>query len=113
MRRIRRAAESPRGETGDRSTEDENADERAQHTAARTALRRKCFGHDLFLVAMRNAGVVLVDVQVPVQAEELRIRPQEALRVRLAGEHVPALLLEGCEIPLPNPDPVMDIRSTE
>ena len=58
----------------------------------------------------RDPLVVLVDVERPVQAEELGVRPQEALRVRIAaGELVPALLLERGQVALAEPQRLLDV----
>ena len=56
-----------------------------------------------------DPGVVLVDVEVAVQAEELRVRAEEALRVRLAREHVPALFFERGEVALADADRLVDV----
>jgi len=55
---------------------------------------------DQLLVAERigEARVVLVDEERAVEAQVLRVRPQEALDVRGSREDVELLLLEGAQI---------------
>src|SRR5947207_11337780 len=60
-----------------------------------------------------DALVVLVDVEAPVQAEELGVHAEEALRVRLAGHELPALFLEGGDIPLADAETGRDIIEGE
>jgi hypothetical protein len=54
------------------------------------------------LVARDVARVVLVDVELPVEAEEVGIGAEEALDVGLRGKHVEALLLEPTEVLAPD-----------
>src|SRR5207253_2474982 len=112
--RLRRAAEAPGGEAGDERAEDEDPDERPEHAVPRAVRRGERLGHERrLLVVVRDPGVVLVDVEVAVQPEELGIRPQEALRVGLAREHLPALLLERRQVALADADALLDVRSGE
>src|SRR5207244_11298462 len=50
------------------------------------------------LLADEEAGVVLVDVELAVEAEVLRVRPQEALDVRRARQLLELLLLERAQV---------------
>ena len=59
-------------------------------------------GGDHGLLGEREARVVLVDVELAVEAEPLRVRPQEALDVRVARERVEPLLLESAKVPRSN-----------
>src|SRR3977135_3279013 len=49
-------------------------------------------------VAAAEARVVLVDVELPVEAEKLGIGAQEALDVRLRGQDAELLVLERTEV---------------
>jgi hypothetical protein len=65
------------------------------------------------LVAVRVAAGVLVDVEIAVQAEKLRIRPEEALDVGVAGQELPALLLERVQVAVADPDRLLDVLGRE
>ena len=47
------------------------------------------------LLRRREAGVVLVQVELAVEAQVVRVRAQEALDVRVPGQHLELLLFEG------------------
>src|SRR5207248_2839318 len=55
------------------------------------------------------ARVVLVDIELAVQSEVLRVVPQEPLHVRLRGEHVELLLLERTEVLAANLGRLLDL----
>ena len=55
-------------------------------------------GPRLAVIAPAEAGVVLVDVELAVEPEVLRVRPQEALDVGLRRQQLEALVLEGAEV---------------
>jgi hypothetical protein len=80
--------------------------------AGRTASGQRLRHERLFLV-LRDPCVVLLDVQLSVEAEELRVGPEEPLRVRVAGQHLPALLLDRRQIPLADPDRLVDVSCGE
>ena len=64
----------------------------------REALRRGEGPERLLLLAGDIAGVVLVDVELAVHPERVRVRPQEAFDVRVTGELVELLCLERAEV---------------
>src|SRR5207253_760461 len=59
------------------------------------------------------AAVVLLDVEVPVEAEVVGVRAQEPLHVRVAGQELPALFLERLEVAVANPDRLLDVGRRE
>src|SRR5581483_5853612 len=115
LRRYRRPAEPPRGEPGDGGPDDEDGREGDDDAALEAPLRDGRAGYERrrVFVVMRDARVVLVDVQLAVEAEVLRVRPQEALRVRIAGEHVPPFFLEGGQVPLADANRLVDLGGSE
>ncbi len=70
-------------------------------------------GGDHGLLGEREAGVVLVDVELAVEAEPLRVRPQEALDVRVARQRVELLLLESAKVPRSNLRLRLELRELE
>ena len=54
------------------------------------------------LLGAREAGVVLVDVELAVEPEILRVRAQEPLHIRVAGEDLEALGLERLKVLSPD-----------
>src|SRR5262249_14102057 len=60
-----------------------------------------------------EARVVLVDVELPVEAEELRVRAQEALDVRLRRQHRELLVLERANVLRTDLRRELDLRVVE
>jgi len=60
----------------------------------------------MFLLSDDETGVVLVDVELPVEAEVFGVRAQEALDVGLSREDVELLLFQGAQILLESSFPV-------
>jgi hypothetical protein len=56
---------------------------------------------------------ITATVDVAVQPQELGVRPQEAFRVGLARQQLPALLLERHEIARADVDPLLNVLSRE
>src|SRR5581483_7494466 len=99
---------------GDRAADDDHARDRPEEDPTRpAAVPGERVGHERLLVVLGDARVELVDVERPVQAEELRIPAQEALRVGLAGQELPALLLERRQVALADPELAVHVRGRE
>ena len=87
-------------------------------TATRRAGVRRCGrargarGASLVL-ADDVARVVLVDVELPVEAEVVGVRAQEALDVRLGREQLELLLLEGAQVLAADLRRLLDLREVE
>ena len=65
----------------------------------------------LFLeLAAHVARVELVDVELAVEAEVVRVRAQEALDVRLRGQHLELLVLEGAQVLAADLRRLLDLR---
>ena len=98
-RRRRRPAELPRGddESGERSDADEREHDRTP-LEAQLVLRRAPAHGRVDEVLDREARLVLVHVQLPVESEEVGVGTEEALHVRLGREHVEVLLLERAQV---------------
>lgn len=60
-----------------------------------------------------DALVVFVDVKAAVEAEELGVHAEEALRIRLARHELPALLLEGGDVALADAETGCDVVQRE
>src|SRR5581483_8492644 len=58
---------------------------------------------------MREAAVVLLDVQVPVEAEVVGVRAQEPLHVGVARQELPAFLLERLEVAIADADRLLNV----
>jgi len=58
-------------------------------------------------------GVELVDVQLPVEAQVLRVRAEEALDVGLRRQDVEVLLLERAQVLAADLRPGLDLRKVE
>ncbi len=111
--RARGAAELP-GRDGDDRGDDADGDERAQEADAEAGARPgEPHGNELRLVGAGEAAVVLLDVQVPVEAEIVGVRAQESLDVRVSGQQLPAFLLERLEVAVANPDRLLDVGRRE
>ena len=68
---------------------------------------------DELVVADREARVVLVDERLPVEAERVRVRAQEALDVRRRRKEVEALVLERTEVLRPDLRPLLELGEVE
>ena len=97
---VRGAAELPRRHRSHDRREHPDGDHRPQQASAAEARAgaREPLRHEQRLVVVRVAVVVLVDVEVSVEAEVVRVRAEEALHVRVAGQDLPAFLLQGLEV---------------
>ena len=60
-----------------------------------------------------EAGAELVDVELAVEPEVLRVRPQESLDVRVRGEHLELLVLERMDVFRANLRRELDLRVLE
>src|SRR6476646_5017610 len=67
----------------------------------------------MILLPHDEAGVVLVDVELAVETEVLRVRAEEALDVRLRGQDVELLVLERTEVLPANLRPLLDLGKVE
>jgi hypothetical protein len=67
----------------------------------------------LLFLASDVARVVLVDVELPVEAEELGVRVEEALDVGLRGQHLELLLLERAKVFRTDLGRPLDVRELE
>ena len=68
----------------------------------------------LFLeLAPHIARVELVHVELAVEPEVVRVRAQEALDVRLGGQHLELLLFEGAQVLATNLRRLLDLREVE
>ena len=67
----------------------------------------------MLLLSDDEAGVVLVDVELAVEAEVFGIRAEEALDVRLGREHVEVLLFQGAEVLASNLRSLFDLGKVE
>src|SRR5439155_3253921 len=109
-------AELPDSDRSDDRDECADDDQGAQEpTPAETRSRpRESLRHEqgLFLGAGETV-VVLVDVEVPVEAEVVGVRAQESLHVRVARQLLPALLLERLEVAVADPDRLLDVGGRE
>jgi hypothetical protein len=111
------AAEPPRGD-GER---DHGGDtrEREHHPApleppmlppdVRAAPRH----HGLARLLVPVARVELVDVELPVEPQVVRVRAQEALDVRLGRKRLEVLLLEGAQVARPDLRCQLDLAQLE
>src|SRR5262249_33180707 len=70
-------------------------------------------GDELHLVRVREATVVLVDVEVPVKAQVVGVRAQKSLDVRVARKEFPTLFLERLEVAIANPYRILDVGRRE
>jgi hypothetical protein len=59
------------------------------------------------------ARVVLIDIELAVEAQVLRVRAQEAFDVGLARKDVELLVLEGSEVLGPNLGRLLDLGKIE
>ena len=59
------------------------------------------------------ARVELVDVELAVEPEEVRVDAQEALDVGLRGKHLELLLFEGAQVLATNLRRLLDLREVE
>ncbi len=84
---VRGAAELPRREARDDSDDDGDDDQRAEEADAAEARARpgEARGDERRLVGPGEAAVVLLDVEIAVEAEVVGIRAQESLDVRVSG----------------------------
>src|SRR5437764_1048562 len=102
LRRPVRAAELPCEDEERRDADDprdcRQYDARVDPPMGR-ARARAAGPRDDLVVADDVARVVLVDVELPVQAEVLGVRAQEALDVRLGREGVELLVLQSAQVP--------------
>ena len=87
----------------------------AQEADAAEARAAPCesLGNELRLVGLREAAVVLLDVEVPVEAEVVGIGAQESLDVCVPGQELPAFLLERLQVAVANPDRLLDVGRRE
>ena len=67
----------------------------------------------MLLLSDDEAGVVLVDVELAVEAEVFGIRAEEALDVRLGREHIEVLLFQGAEVLASNLRSLFDLGKVE
>ena len=67
----------------------------------------------LLELAAHVARVELVDVEDAVEAQVVRVRAQEALDVRLRGQHFELLLFEGAQVLATNLRRLLDLREVE
>ena len=65
------------------------------------------------VLADREAGVVLVDERLAVEAERLRVRAQEPADVRRCGQDVEPLVLEGAEVLRTDLRPLLELGEVE
>jgi len=65
------------------------------------------------LVGVCEAVVVLVDVEVAVEAQVVGVGTQEPLDVGVTGQKLPALLFERLEVAVANPDRLLDLGGRE
>ena len=65
------------------------------------------------VLADRVARVVLVDVELPVEPEVIRIGPQEALDVRLGRKRVEVLLFQRLQVAGPDLGRQLDVRELQ
>jgi len=65
------------------------------------------------VLADRVARVVLVDIELPVEPEVVRVRPQEALDVRLGRKRVEVLLLQRLQVAGPDLGRQLDVRELQ
>ena len=112
---VRRAPETPGGEAGDGSADDEDAGEPGEDATPHVPRLRGRVRHERgrVVVVPGDAGVVLVDVELAVEPEVIGVRAEEPLRVRLAREHVPAFLLERGKVALANANRLVDVGGCE
>ena len=104
--RVVRPAEAPGGDHERRDEQDRGQGDadgvRLAALAAPAAGRRRCArqarGAASALVPGDVAGVVLVDVEPPVEAERIRVDAEKALRVRVPRELVEPLVLQVPEV---------------
>ena len=100
-------AKLPGGEADrDRDGGEERHDERRGRGAPTTRHRRQ--RGDRLLVVMCETGVVLVEVDRAVEAEELGVLPEEPARVNLARKELEPLALEGLQVALADPQLALD-----
>ena len=65
------------------------------------------------LLSDDEAGVVLVDVELPVEAEVFGVRTQETLDVRLRGQEVEVLVFQGAQVLASNLRSLFDLGKVE
>src|SRR5581483_2229026 len=65
------------------------------------------------LLAGAVADVVLIDVQLAVEPEVVRVRPQEALHVRRPGQRLERLVLERPEVLRADLRALLELREVE
>src|SRR5207253_6012448 len=112
---VRGAAELPRRHRSHDRREHPDGDHRPQQASAAEARAgaREPLRHEQRLVVVRVAVVVLGDVEVSVEAEVVRVRAEEALHIRVAGQDLPAFLLQGLEVAVANADRLLDVGGRE
>src|SRR4051812_10962581 len=97
-----------RGDSGKREQQDLALDPAVLVHARRAARYRLVEG-----VAADVAGAVLVDVELTVETEVLRVRAQEALDVRLSRQHAELLVLERPQVFRADLRRELDLRPVE
>ncbi len=109
LRGPRRASELPRGdhERGDHADRHERDDDDVRFDApvrplATASLRSAPGAERSLLLGGDVARVVLVDVELPVEAQVLRVGAQEALDVGLRGQDLELLVLERAQVLAPD-----------
>jgi hypothetical protein len=65
------------------------------------------------LLSLAVPRVELVDVKLPVEAQVVGVRAQEALDVRLGRESLEALLFEGTQVARPDLGRLLDLGELE